>query len=145
MELSVKSRQSAQGIVEFALVIPLFLSLVLLTFEAGRMMYVWAVLNEATREATRTAVLSSSVRTDPIVQSALNLAGTVGVSASDVTIKQNGNPVSGAIVREKGDAMSVSISYRYQVFIAAVMRPDLASLPFTSLQWTIQTTMRSEG
>jgi Flp pilus assembly protein TadG len=139
------SHTLAQSIVEFALVVPVFVGLVLITFEAGRMMYVWSILNEATREATRTAVLSSSVTTTPIVQSALAIAGTVGVTASDVTVQKNGVPVSGGFTRQRGDAMSVQIRYQYRVFIAAVMRSDWPSLPFSIRQFNTQATMRSEG
>lgn len=123
----------------------MFLALMLVTFEAGRLMFTWSVLLEASREATRTAVLSSSTSTAPIVTSALKLAASTGARAADVTVWQNGSAVSGTFARQRGDQMAVSITYSYTVFIARYIGVTWPGLAFASLPLTLRTQMRSEG
>ncbi len=54
-------RHSAgQALVEFALVIPLFLLLVVATFDGGRLVYMNTVLSQAAREAARVASVEAS-------------------------------------------------------------------------------------
>lgn len=48
-----------QSLVEFALLLPLFLLLVLGLFEVGRAVFYYAVLNNAVREGTRVAIVQS--------------------------------------------------------------------------------------
>jgi hypothetical protein len=117
----------------------------LLTFEAGRMMFIWALLLESSREAARIAILASSTTTTPIVNSALDLTSWFGVTASNVTVYDNGVPVSGAFTRHRGDAISVNITYTYHVFIAQAIGSDGLQLPFTTLTIPVQTQMRAEG
>jgi Flp pilus assembly protein TadG len=138
-------RHRAQSLTEFALTVPMFVALMLVTFEAGRLMFTWSVLLEATREATRTAVLSSSTNTTPIVNSALNLGASMGIRAADVTVWQNGSQVSGTFSRQRGDQMAVSIAYSYTVFIARYVGVTWPGLSFLSLPFTLRTQMRAEG
>jgi Flp pilus assembly protein TadG len=138
-------RGRAQSLVEFALVIPLFLGLTLLTVEAGRLMLVWSLLSEATREAARTAVLPSTTSTAPVVTSALQLTSWFGVTSSNVTVYANGTPVSGAFAKRRGDAVSVSISYTYTLFIVRPLGWQSSGSPFASLSMPVQTVMRAEG
>lgn len=52
-------RFSGQTLVEFALILPLFLFLVMGLFEIGRAVFYFAVLNNAVREGTRVAIVQS--------------------------------------------------------------------------------------
>jgi hypothetical protein len=51
---------SGQTLVEFALLLPLFLFIVMALFEIGRAVLYFSVLNTAVREGTRTAVVQPS-------------------------------------------------------------------------------------
>lgn len=53
-------RSAGQSLVEFALVIPLFLLLLFGVFDAGRLVYMNSVLSQAAREAARVASVESS-------------------------------------------------------------------------------------
>ena len=50
-------KNSGQTLVEFALILPLFLFLVMALFEIGRAVFYFAVLNNAVREGTRFAIV----------------------------------------------------------------------------------------
>ena len=52
-------KTSGQTLVEFALLLPLFLFLVMALFEIGRAVFYFAVLNNAAREGTRVAIVQS--------------------------------------------------------------------------------------
>jgi hypothetical protein len=60
-------------------------------------------------------------------------------------VLRNGSVVSGSFTKQKGDAMSVKVTYTYTVLIAQGLRPTWQGLPFVSLPITIQTQMRAEG
>jgi Flp pilus assembly protein TadG len=131
--------------VEFALTVPMFVALLLLTFEGGRLMFTWGVLLEASREATRTAILPTTTTTTPVVTAAVNLGGLTGVRSTDVTVARNGSTVSGTFSKQRGDSMSVTITYTYTVFIARYAGPTWPGLGFVSLPITLRTHMRAEG
>jgi Flp pilus assembly protein TadG len=134
-----------QALSEFALAVPIFLVLMLLTFEAGRLVFTWSCLMEGGREGARVAVLGSTTSTTPISNATLNLTGWMGVTASNVSVSRNGSVVTGTFTKQRGDAMSVTISYTYTVFIAQGLGPAWPGLPFASLPMTIHTQMRAEG
>jgi len=61
-----KRKLPGQSLIEFALLLPLFLFIVMALFEIGRAVLYYSVLNNAVREGTRTAIVQSdcSLRTD---------------------------------------------------------------------------------
>jgi hypothetical protein len=58
--LAPRRQPAGQSLVEFALVIPLFLLLLVGTFDGGRLVYMNTVLSQAAREATRIASVEAS-------------------------------------------------------------------------------------
>jgi Flp pilus assembly protein TadG len=132
-------------LVEFALAVPVFLVLIMLTFEAGRLVFTWSCLMEGGREGARIAVLGSTTSTTPVTNAALNLTSWMGVTANNVSVLRNGSAVTGTFSKQRGDAMSVKITYTYTVYIAQGLGPAWPGLPFASLPITIQTQMRAEG
>jgi Flp pilus assembly protein TadG len=141
----VTTRRRGQAITEFALVIPIFFGLVLLTFEAGRLVFTWNCLMEGSRDAARTAILPSTTSTTPVVNAALGLTTWTGVTASNVQVSRNGTSVSGSFTKQRGDTMSVSITFTYTILIAQSLGPSWQGIPFTTLPITVQTRMRAEG
>jgi Flp pilus assembly protein TadG len=134
----------AQSLVEFALVAPLFFGVVLLTLESGRLMIVWSLLAEASREATRTAVLPGTTTTSPVVSSALQLTAWFGTTSADVSVLKNGAPVSGAFSKQRGDTVSVRIVYHYTAVIARPLGQLWPGKP-PAIDIPVQTQMRAEG
>jgi hypothetical protein len=55
-----RAHSQAQALAEFALVVPIFLVLVFGIIEAGRFMFYYEVMNHATREGARYAIVNGS-------------------------------------------------------------------------------------
>ncbi len=137
--------ERSQALTEFALVMPIFLALLLLTFEAGRLMFTWSCLIEGSREGARTAVLAHTTTTSQVVNATLDLTAWTGVTGANVSISRNGSVVSGTFTKQRGDAIAVGIAYTYTVYIAQTLGPGWPGVPFTSLPISVQTRMRAEG
>ncbi len=55
------SRKQGQALVEFAIVLPLFLLLVLLIFDLGRAVYFYSAIHNAVREGARYGIVDQNV------------------------------------------------------------------------------------
>jgi Flp pilus assembly protein TadG len=140
-----RKRSRAQSLVEFALVVPLFLGLTLLTVEAGRLVVVWSLLLEASREATRTAILPATNSSTTIVNNALQLTGWFGTTAAEVTVFKNGTPVTGGFTKQRGDTVSVRIVHTHHIVFVRPLGFAWPGLPFQAVTIPVQTHMRAEG
>jgi Flp pilus assembly protein TadG len=109
LQLRMKRRRQGQALVEFALIVPIFLLLVLGVFEFGRAWNVYQVLTDAAREGARTAVLARST-----------------ITADTVAAKINNNLQSAALdtaaavktftgFKTPGGSTTVTIQYPYQL------------------------------
>ena len=127
------------------MVAPIVFALMLLTFEGGRLYFTWACLTEASREGARTAVLASTTSTGTIANAALSLTAWTGVTSANVTVARNGTPVSGAFTKQRGDVMTVTITFTYTVYIAQNNSAGWPGLPFATLPISVHTKMRAEG
>jgi Flp pilus assembly protein TadG len=141
----VPRRGRAQSLVEFALVVPLFLGVLLLTVEVGRVMIVWSLLSEASREAARTAVLPGTTTTAPVVTSALQLTSWFGTTAGEVSVMRNGTPLTGTLAKQRGDTIKVRIVHPYIVTIARALGLAWPGPSLASLSIAVETQMRAEG
>jgi Flp pilus assembly protein TadG len=94
----------AAAVVEFAVVAPVFLLLVFGMIEYGRMVMVYQVITNASREGARTAVLDGATTTS--VTTAVNNYLTAG-AVSGATVTVSPNPPSGA---QNGDPVTVTVS-----------------------------------
>jgi len=88
-----RSRNRGQALVEFALVLPIIVVLILGTLDVGRAVFVYNTLSEASRQGARTAIVNQNAST--VQTAAVNNAPASGLSSSgvDVCFKQ---PTSGA-------------------------------------------------
>jgi Flp pilus assembly protein TadG len=77
------TRGRGQALVEFALVIPIFLLVLVALFDLGRAVFAWNTLTNATREGARTAIVNQSV---PII-TARAKSQTAIVELDDPTIQ----------------------------------------------------------
>jgi Flp pilus assembly protein TadG len=80
--------RSADGAtaVEFALVVPVFLSFCLGTFEFGRMLWVRNSLQTATEEASRYAMTHTTATDAQLIDQASNYFNSLGTGAATFTI-----------------------------------------------------------
>lgn len=111
--------RSGQSLVEFALVVPFLLLLVIGLVEFGRAWNAYQVITDAAREAARTAVVSNwnpLVTQDSVIAVARDALGRAGLDASAAQIVPTG--VGGA----RGTPATVAISYPYDfVFLRPLM------------------------
>ena len=99
-----RRNRRAAAAVEFAVVAPVFFLLVFGMIEYGRMVMVYQVLTNASREGARAAVLDGATTTS--VTTAVNsYLSAAAVSGATVTVSPN--PPSGA---QYGDPVTVTVS-----------------------------------
>ncbi|HEX5444462.1 MAG TPA: TadE family protein [Pirellulales bacterium] len=127
--------RSRRGVaaVEFALVAPLFLILLLGVIEYGRMLVVQQVVNEAAREGVRAAVCAGA-QTSDVLAAANDRLTASSISGAAVTVSPS-PPGSAA----NGDPVSVTVEVP---FSAVSWLHSSAALDATTLSATC--TMRSE-
>ena len=109
--LATARRRRGAAVVEFALVAPLFFTLVFGTVEYGRYVMVQQMLVNASREGARVRVLTASTDADATTAVSNYLSGA-GVSGQTTTVTK---------------LTSASTDVPYQVTV---------SIPFTSVSWT---------
>lgn len=129
--------RSGQALVEFALVVPLLLVLVLGVVEFGRAWNVYQVITDAAREAARTAVVDNPLITEDSVRGVVRHAlGRAGLDPADAVTELVG------IDGDRGTPATVSIRYPYDFVF---LRPFTGWLDVEGLV-TLKTTfsMRNE-
>jgi hypothetical protein len=132
-----RQNSSGQGMVEFALVIPIFLALTFGIIEMGWLMFHNHTLSNATREGARYAMVNGSrsevSATPAMVENVVRersgwLNGAIVVN--DVTWTPGppipGNPNPGA--RDPGGTVTVRTSYAYQPIVGIVIGSDPITL-----------------
>ena len=108
------SRQRGSVLVEFALVLPLLVLIVMLVLEGSRLVRTHQVLNNAAREGARLSVIRENLgSTDAIIAEVVTYATQNGVplTAGGVTVSQ-----TASIPTPSGTPMSasvVTVSYTY--------------------------------
>lgn len=99
-----KNESGGQGIVEFALVLPILLLLIFGIIEAGRLLWLYSAVLSSSREAARygsaSGEMSGAMRyyadCDGIRAAAMRIGRFAGVSATDVSISYDHGPGSGS-------------------------------------------------
>jgi len=123
-----KNNQKGQSLVEFALVLPVFIILLFGIMEFGRLWEISNVLTSAAREGVRVAAVTAPDQ-------------ALVVSAAQNVL--NAAQISNAVVQVAGpnasNEVSVTIIFNYQP-MSGVIIPGLASMSITR-----STTMRWEG
>lgn len=76
--------ESGQSMVEFALILPIFVLVVFGILDMGRAAYTYHTLNNAAREGARVAIVDQTLST--IQDRAASRAVGLGVAATDVTV-----------------------------------------------------------
>ena len=101
-------RRRAAAAVEFAIVAPVLMLVILGTIEFGRMMMVLELLNNAARNGARLAVLSSS-DTAKVKQAVDDTLTNTTVSGATTTVQVNG-AAADVNTASTGDAITVTVS-----------------------------------
>jgi hypothetical protein len=128
-----------QSLVEFALVMPIFLMLIMGIVEFGRLMITYTGVASASREAARygasVGINASGVEhyrdCDGIRDQARRVAALAPIEDSDIVIEYD-NPVTGfyvnacpPIVLELGDRIVVTVSISFEPIVPLINIPPL--------------------
>lgn len=127
-----KLQRGAQAI-EFALVLPFFLILLLLIIDFGFLVFNKAVITNASREAARSGTVVTGASWSPaaVSQVACNYARGLLISTSDGTRTASctgtadptisvANP-NGHVPPQFGDPISVTVNFTYEGFLISFM------------------------
>ena len=132
-----RRRQRGQAMVEFALILPLFLVVLFLAVDFGVGLSRWAVVTNATREGARLGVTGVD-RGQVRIKTASATTGLV--NPGDVTVNYIDASGNGT-VGDKGDSIVVSTGYEYGLITPLKV---FLSLGFDSLTFSSCTVMRME-
>ncbi len=104
--MSRRLREAGQSAVEFALVLPILLLLLIGVFDFGRAFYYYNAVANAAREGARAGVYTSA--SDASIRAAVHQygVGLVGLTDSNIVILPVG-------ARFSGEAIQVTVSYRF--------------------------------
>jgi len=150
-----RERSIGQALVEFALVAPMLFVLILGTIEAGRFIFFYEVMNNATREGARYAIVHGADSTCPsgpppagyvnncdpvgdnvkaaVADGALDLAGVGDLIVHDPVWTNRSTPANPSPgdasngSNGRGEYVTVFLDFTYQPLISAVI--DVGILP----------------
>ncbi len=105
-----RGNESGQALVEFALVIPIFLLLLLGVVEFARAWNIYEVITDAGREGARTAVVDNPAFTEADVVSVIQAAG----NRAGITIETSDVQIVG-FRSGRGNSTSVRIEYDHEL------------------------------
>lgn len=100
-----------QGLVEFALVLPLFVLILFGLFDLGRAVYAYNTISNASRESARVAIVN---QTQADVQGeAIKQAVSLGITTSDLTISYGDPSGTGTCASPIAVGCLASVTVRY--------------------------------
>lgn len=102
-----KGREAGQAVVEFALILPILLLILLAAVDMTRVYFTLQVINNATREGARIGIIAGSTTSE--VNTTVNARLSSGGLTATPTISAAG--VDGA---SPGDLTTVTVSYPFQ-------------------------------
>jgi Flp pilus assembly protein TadG len=76
---------AGQTLVEFALIVPIFILVIMGVFDVGRAIYAYSTINNAAHEAARLAIVDQN--TADVREEAVGRAVGVNVAVGDVTVR----------------------------------------------------------
>ena len=110
-----RGEASGQTLVEFALIVPLFILMMMGVFDVGRAIYAYSTINNAAHEAARLAIVDQD--TADVRAKAVSHAVGVGVRAADVTVRwlsaQYTDVAPCNATPRFGCAVEVSVQYQF--------------------------------
>jgi Flp pilus assembly protein TadG len=106
--------QRGQTLVEFALILPVFILLLVGIFDFGRAIYANNTISNASREAVRLAIVDQNITN--IKAKAVQRAASLGLTAANVTVgfyQPNGSPAVCVTPVAIACDVQVTVTYSY--------------------------------
>jgi hypothetical protein len=142
-KIKQKRKLNAQGIVEFAMVLPILLLLIFGIIEGGRLLFLYSAVLSSSREAARYGSAAGEVSgttrhyedCDGIRSSAMRIGRFAGVSAIDISISYDHGPGSGSpfAICPLNPTDHVSLADRVVVQVVSNWQPLLPLVNFQSV------------
>ena len=133
MRLPARLRcELGQSVVEFALVVPVFLAMICGIVEFSRLYYVRLTVRDIAQEATRFAVTGQQLPdpvTGKLMPRAASINGVVRKSAEDRRVSVDSVKINPADGGKPGEVVQIRVFYQYQ-FTLAPLRKLLPTAPF---------------
>lgn len=140
MRLSVLARRRrAAALVEFALISPILLSLLLGIWEIGRVVDCMQVLDNAAREAARKAAVDSIV--DPVSGQTVNIYATDVTNAAKYYLARQGYNTTNVQVTFQ-DLTNTGVTDPYQASRLDHLRITV-TIPYADVSWGVATPFMS--
>ncbi len=96
-------RPRGQALVEFALIVPIFILLLMGILDFGRAVYAYSTLNNSAREAARQAIVDQTV--EHIQTRAVEHGVALGIPVADVTVEfRDSTDTGGCVALTNADA-----------------------------------------
>lgn len=129
--MKILRNQKGQSLVEFSIILPLLLLIIMGIVEFGMMLNSYLTLNNAARDGARYGVIGNS---NAQIQSMIT-SSSPSLNSADLTITIT--PADGS--RISGNTLTVNLTYNYKLTV-----PIISGLLGNSVQLKAQTTMRIE-
>lgn len=110
------NRSRGQALVEFAIVIPIFLLLLFAMLEFGFMLYSQMTVSNSAREAARAATVDPDPSTIQALAQGTVLGTATGLTQSALTTTTTCTPGPCSSSNKQGDLVSVKVDYTYKTF-----------------------------
>ncbi len=123
--------QKGQALVEFAIILPIILMLVMGILQFGMMLNAYLTIENASREGARAGAIGS---TDAQIQQ-LIISTSPSLEPHDVTVSITPSETD----RSSGDTLTVNIAYNYRLIV-----PIISNLFNNQVELNTQTSMRVE-
>jgi Flp pilus assembly protein TadG len=107
-----RRQRRGQTLVEFALILPIFLLVLIGIFDFGRAVYSYNTISNAAREAVRLAIVDQNVTA--ITNEAVDRASSVGIDSSDVTVEFKSADLSTDCVAPYNIGCVAVVTVRYE-------------------------------
>ncbi|MDQ3689015.1 MAG: pilus assembly protein [Chloroflexota bacterium] len=134
MKMTPPNEPRGQSMVEFALIVPIFVLVVVGLFDAGRAIYAFNTIQNASREAVRLAIVNQN--DSAIEAEAIAAAVGLGIQASDVivTVREGDFATGGtgtcSASPDIGCVIEVAVNYTYTA-ATPVVGTLMGSIPMT--------------
>lgn len=123
--------EKGQSLVEFSIILPLLLLLLMGILEFGLMLNSYLTINNLAREGARLGIVAGS---DIEIEELVN---SISTNLESENLEVNINPLGGS--RQSGDTLTVEVVYDYQVTI-----PIISNILNNVVVLKAQTSMRIE-
>lgn len=112
--MKILKKQKGQALVEFAIILPLLLMLVMGILQFGMMLNVYLAIENASREGARAGIVGSS---DAEIQQ-LIISTSPSLDPENLTVTITPDETN----RSSGDTITVKVTYNYKLIVPIISR-----------------------